>query len=150
MNIFAFGSSNFAFIYQSLSDITDRRPTMDNIKNFIGNVMTTTNAAATTSGGGGNKYTTTATSETQKASSRSAGVAATQTYPKYVAKATLADDGSTYLAALASVAGLPRNRTVSESSVDSDVSVGDLTATDLNARRQQLKRKDSEPYFWIM
>lgn len=85
---------------------------MDNIKNFIGNVMTT-----------GQNGTESVAAKHQPTERNAFGGA--------------------FLPA-----STGRNRTVSESSNVSDLST--TSSMDGTTRNSQIKRKDSEPYFWIM
>lgn len=90
---------------------------MDNIKNFIGNVMTT-----------GQNGTESAAAQHQKTERNMfGGVGGTGAF-------------------LPATTG--RNRTVSESSNVSDLSTA--STLDGTTSNIQIKRKDSESYFWIM
>lgn len=91
---------------------------MDNIKNFIGNVMTT----------GQHGTDSAAAKHQQTERNMFGGVGGTSAF-------------------LPATTG--RNRTVSESSNVSDLSTASSTMDGTTINRQ-IKRKDSEPYFWIM
>lgn len=114
---------------------------MDNLKLFLGNVMTTTNANTPLS-----------SANTRRASAGDA-VAGPLTKPlannqqqqtpnKYVAQSS----GSSDSAAGRSFPVMVRNRTESESSMASDIS----SVSSAPGEGRLNKRKDSEPYFWIM
>lgn len=99
---------------------------MDNIKNFIEHVMTPGHHSTV--------------------SAKTTEPAQTATHQS-VANSNWLSNGSTYFPQQLPKSG-GRVRTESESSIASDMSGISMNSSDLANR--QIKRKDSEPYFWIM
>lgn len=118
---------------------------MDNLKSFLDTVMTST---STTTNNRDVQPTTVAT--TNKVTSSIVGGAAGSSF---VAKAPAQEAENLQLKVSNSpTIGGGRFRSESESSVASDISImsemgGGVVGRD---QRPMVKRKDSEPYFWIM
>lgn len=109
---------------------------MENIKNFLGTVMTTTGGQPNSSGP--SRHPATGSAQTMAGTS------------SLVSNVDLKNINNQLVTVPAAIGG-GRNRTESESSVASDIS--SVSAAEMvDGRNKQLmnKRKDSEPYFWIM
>lgn len=114
---------------------------MDNLKSFLGTVMTTTSTPIT------NRDTkqSTVTNATNIVSPSIVGGPSGSTF---VAKAPAQDADHLPLKVSNSPGG--RLRSESESSVASDISIMSEMGHGVVGQRPLVKRVDSEPYFWIM
>lgn len=114
---------------------------MDNLKSFLGTVMTTTSSSAT-------NRNAQPTASSSKGTSENIGGAAGDSF---VAKAP-AQDATKLKVSNSPTIGGGRYRSESESSVASDISITTEMGGALGREQRSagVKRKDSEPYFWIM